>query len=214
MSCILKARIRTCLDESWKPTPDNITDEFIIISPLLNATFRSLYESNVSFEGRSLFYAQLLEAIAFLHKHGIWHRDVKPDNILVRSYEPPDAMLTDFGRASDNPTILYDWPGTVPYLAPEQVEGKTHGRAVDYWSCGIVGLELILRRAITSRIMPERNLKDYQDSLEISDSPLAKCSLAMLQVDPNRRMSAADALSHFKSTWTIGASNKRRVGSI
>lgn len=123
-------------------------------------------------------------------------------------------MLTDFGCASDNPTILYDWPGTVPYLAPEQVEGKTHGRAVDYWSCGIVGLELILRRAITSRIMPERNLKDYQDSLKISDSPLAKCSLAMLQVDPKRRMSAADALSHFKSAWTIGASNKRRVGSI
>lgn len=49
---------------------------------------------------------------------------MKPDNILVRSYEPPDAMLTDFGCASDNPTILYDWPGTVPYLAPEQVEGK------------------------------------------------------------------------------------------
>jgi serine/threonine protein kinase len=165
----------------------------------------------VSLEGRSVFFAQLLEAIAFLREHGIWHRDVKPDNILVRSYEPPDAMLTDFGCASDNLTIPYDRPGTVPYLAPEQVEGKTHGRAVDYWSCGLVGLELILRRAITSRVTPERNLPDYQNSLKISDSPLATCSIAMLQVDPNTRMTAADALSLFTSTPKTRASNKRRI---
>ena len=179
----------------------------------MNATFRSLYESNVSIEGRAIFFAQLLEAIAFLHKHGIWHRDVKPDNILVRSYDPPEAMLTDFGCASDKPMILYDRPGTVPYLAPEQVEGKTHDRAVDYWSCGIVGLELTLRRAISSRIMPGRDLTDYQESLGKSDSPLARCSRAMLEVKPNSRMTAAEALPFFKTLPERGASNKRKIGA-
>lgn len=69
--------------------------------PLLNATFRSLYESNVSISGRKIFFAQLLDAIAFPHSNGMCHREVKPDNIFVRNYEPPDAMLTDFGCASD-----------------------------------------------------------------------------------------------------------------
>lgn len=72
----------------------------------MNATFRSLYGSNVLAKGRAIFFAQPSEAISFLHKHGIWHRDVKPDNVLVRSYEPPDAMLTAFGCASDRPRSL------------------------------------------------------------------------------------------------------------
>jgi serine/threonine protein kinase len=122
-------------------------------------------------------------------------------------------MLTDFGYATDNPTILYDRPGTVPYLAPEQVEGKTHGRAVDYWSYGIVGLELTLRRAIFSRIMPGRDLTNYQNSLGNSDSPLARCARAMLEVNPDSRMTAAEALPFFKNLQESRVSNKRRIGT-
>ncbi|KAJ6116200.1 kinase-like domain-containing protein [Penicillium sp. IBT 18751x] len=175
------------LDETWTLSADNLTDEYIIISPLLNATFRSLYDSN------------LLDAIAFLHKQGIWHRDVKPDNILVRSYDPPDAMLTDFGCASDKAVIPYDKPGTIPYLAPEQAEGMSHGKTVDYWSCGIVGLELILKRPIPSRILPGNSLIDYQNTLGALESPLARCSRAMLQLDPSSRMTAAAALQIFQA---------------
>ncbi|KAJ5819057.1 hypothetical protein N7474_004648 [Penicillium riverlandense] len=188
------ARMRSLLDETWEPI---ITDEYIIISPLSNATFRSIYTSDVSLEGRIIFFAQLLDAVAFLHSHGIWHRDIKPDNVLVRTYDPPDAMLTDFGCASDNPSILYDHPGTVPYLAPEQVEGQRHGRAVDYWSCGIVGWELFEKRSVRERIWPGQDLVYYHQRLESSDSPLARCARAMLVEDPNLRMTAADALPFF-----------------
>ncbi|KAJ5741108.1 kinase-like domain-containing protein [Penicillium malachiteum] len=191
-------RIKMYLDEKWAPTADNLTAEYIIISPLLNATFRSLYSSNVSITGREIFFSQLLEAIAFLHTQGISHRDVKPDNILVRSYDPPDAMLTDFGCASDKAVILYDKPGTIPYLAPEQVQGQTHGKAVDYWSCGVVGSELIRKRPIPTRLLPGNGLADYRNSL--ADSNLARCSRAMLEVDPVRRMTAAVALRLFYPT--------------
>ena len=180
------------------PTANNITDEYIIISPLLNATFRSLYTSNVSHVGRSIFFSQLLEGVAFLHKHGICHRDIKPDNILVRSYDPPEAMLTDFGCASERPQILYDSPGTISYLAPEQVEGKMHGRAVDYWSCGVVGLEFILEKTVGTRILAGRSLARHQEFLLSSQSPLNVCALAMLQVDPDSRMTAAEALPYFQ----------------
>lgn len=56
-------------------------------------------------------------------------------------------MLTVFGCASDKEVIRYDKLGTIPYLA---LEGKTHGKAVGYWSCGIVGLELVRSEPISS----------------------------------------------------------------
>jgi serine/threonine protein kinase len=195
------------------PTADSITDEYIIISPLLNATFRSLYTSNVSHVGRSIFFRQLLEGIAFLHEHGICHRDVKPDNILVRSYDPPEAMLTDFGCASDRTQIPYDFPGTISYLAPEQVEGQTHGRAVDYWSCGVVGLELVLGEAVRTRILPGHRLAQYQDCLRPSQSPLNMCALAMLQLDPDSRMTAAEALPYIQDLEERRPTQLRRDNS-
>lgn len=165
--------------------------------------------------GREEFFSQLLKALAFLHEQGICHRDVKPDNILVRSYDPPAAMLTDFGCASDKAVILYDKPGTISYLAPEQVEGMTHGRPVDYWSSGIVGLELLLKKPITSRIMPGKGLNDYKTALDGWETPLAKCSRSMLEVEPDKRMTAAAALRYFKSPQVRerGPSNpnKRRI---
>lgn len=148
--------------------------------------------------GRSIFFSQLLEGISFLHEHGICHRDVKPDNILVKSYDPPEAMLTDFGCASDRTRIPYDRPGTISYLAPEQVEGQTHGRAVDYWACGVVGLELVLGKVIGSRIETERHLARYRGSLCPSESSLNICALGMLQVNPGSRMTAAEALPYFQ----------------
>jgi serine/threonine protein kinase len=170
-------------------------------SPPLNATFRSLYTSNVSHTGRSIFFRRLLEAVAFLHLHGICHRNIKPDNILVRSYDPPEAMLTGFGCASHRIQIPYGCPGTISYLAPEQVEGQTHGPAVDYWSCGVVGLELVLGKVVGSRILPGHRLAQYQDCLRESESPLNVCALAMLQLDPYLRMTAAEALPYLLKAW-------------
>ncbi|KAJ5544135.1 kinase-like domain-containing protein [Penicillium frequentans] len=199
----IKDRIKMYLDDKWTPTAENLTDEYIIISPLLNATFCSLYGSDVSLSGRKIFFSQLLEAIAFLHDQGIWHRDIKPANILVRSYDPPDAMLTDFGCASDKQVIRFDGTGTPRYLAPEQQYGELHGKEVDYWSCGIIGLELIRGRIIESRIKlrDDGNLDlDHKDMANLtSPDLLSKCSRAMLQVETGIRMTAAQGLKLLQS---------------
>ncbi|KAL1961101.1 hypothetical protein VTO42DRAFT_3046 [Malbranchea cinnamomea] len=191
------ARVRALLDDSWEPASfNNILGEYIILSPLLSGTFRSLYQSKVSEDDRAIFFSQLLDAVAFLHEQGICHRDIKPDNILVKRYDPPDSMLTDFGCASDQEEIMYDAPGTIPYLAPEQFEGQTHGRAVDYWACALVGVELMGGPETTGkiRVLPGKQLGQYRSWLAESKSPMAKPCREMLVLEPSQRMTAKEAL--------------------
>ncbi|OQE32690.1 hypothetical protein PENFLA_c001G00027 [Penicillium flavigenum] len=115
-------------------------------------------------------------------------------------------MLTGFGCASDATDIPYDGAGTEQYRAPEQVEGRTHGRAVDYWGCGIIRLELILRRPVESRIVPGGGLTYYQKVLgDLQDSPLARCSRKMLEEAPGSRLTAIDALLDPRGPKTGGA---------
>lgn len=154
---------------------------------------------------------QLLEAVSFLHEHKICHRDIKPDNILVRSYDPPDSMLTDFGCASDSQRILYDRPGTIPYLAPEQVEKKTHGPAVDYWACGIIALELIRKKVISRRILPGQELEDHWTFLSQSSLPLGSVSKSMLVEDPDQRIDADQGLELLRAKGGTLGKHKRRA---
>src|SRR5829696_5503183 len=94
--------------------------------------------------------AQAAEALAAAHQSGIVHRDVKPDNVMVR----PDgyAKVLDFGLvklAEVEPaagtaahTQLGVAMGTLAYMSPEQASGETVDHRTDIWSLGVVLYEL------------------------------------------------------------------------
>jgi serine/threonine-protein kinase len=88
---------------------------------------------------------QIGRALAFAHAQGLVHRDVKPQNVLIRG---GDAKVTDFGiaRSLDVPVGLTQTGtvlGTSEYISPEQATGRQVDARTDIYSLGAVLYELL-----------------------------------------------------------------------
>lgn len=97
--------------------------------------------------------AELCSALAHAHAQGVVHRDIKPDNVLVRRGKGrrmrgsgERALLADFGIAAiaDEPTLTATGQvvGTLAYMAPEQAAGERAGPAADVYSLALTLYEL------------------------------------------------------------------------
>ncbi len=103
-------------------------------------------ENNLSEEQKIKIVADILTGIDYLHKNGVIHRDLKPDNILVD--KNLQLKITDFGLSFLNDdeftTRNYSIVGTPGYMAPEQLQGKTATEQTDLFAVGIIVYELFL----------------------------------------------------------------------
>ncbi|XP_029459555.1 cAMP-dependent protein kinase catalytic subunit PRKX isoform X1 [Rhinatrema bivittatum] len=89
-----------------------------------------------------LFYsAEITCAIENLHLKEIVYRDLKPENILLD--KEGHIKITDFGFAKKLTDRTWTLCGTPEYLAPEVIQSKGHGRAVDWWALGILIFEML-----------------------------------------------------------------------
>jgi len=95
---------------------------------------------------------QLLDALSFLHERQIIHRDIKPSNILI-TRNGTAVKLIDFGVSDTDDYVTFKQPaGSISYIAPEQLAGKTIDNRADIYAVGRI-IELLFphRYVVISR---------------------------------------------------------------
>lgn len=148
-------------------------------------------------EDKAAFYmAEMVLALEHLHHNvGVVYRDLKPENILLDA--DGHVLLTDFGLskvAVDGNHRCRSMTGTLEYMAPEVLLQESYGTAVDWWSFGILGFDL-LTGASPFHANNEAKIKykilKQKLTLPFFLSPDARDLLTrLLRKDPRKRLGA------------------------
>jgi TolB-like protein len=166
---------------------------------------------------------EVLDALAFAHDHGVVHRDVKPENVLI---EAGHGVLADFGIAkaleqSGALTSVGFAVGTPAYMAPEQAtaDPMTDHRA-DLYSVGVLGYELLTGAAPfagTAQQLITAHLTTTPAPLNLrrADAPHALAELIMraLEKDPADRPQRAREMMAVLDTVMTPAQTVASAGS-
>ncbi|KAJ4458589.1 putative Serine/threonine-protein kinase sepA [Paratrimastix pyriformis] len=154
----------------------------------------------------SLYVAQTLNGLVYLHAQGVIHRDIKGANILVANRNG-HVKLTDFGvatRVSDrkrDAAANEDVAGTPYWMAPEIIDLSGCSPESDIWSLGCTIIELLTGSPPYFDLAPFpalfRIVQDDHPPLPPGISPSLKDFLmSTFQKDPNRRAKADQLLLH------------------
>ena len=181
-----------------------------------------------------LIATQMTDAVAAAHRAGVVHRDLKPANVmLVKRREAGSGhlqvKLLDFGLASMRADPAADAPagevsrtisapltvrgailGTVPYMAPEQVQGLAADTRTDIWAMGCLAYEMLTGRrpfegptdvAVMGAILEREPLPIRKLAPKISPS-LERIVQTCLMKDPDQRIQSAYDLG-LQLRWAV-----------
>ncbi|WFD22936.1 mitogen-activated protein kinase kinase kinase [Malassezia equina] len=157
----------------------------------------------------SSFLNQTLQGLAYLHKQGILHRDLKADNLLVDHHGT--CKISDFGTVRRSEDIYANvenmsMQGSIFWMAPEVVSlsRKGYSAKVDIWSLGCVVLEMLAGRRPWSneeavqamfKIGAERRAPPVPPDVTLS-KPAAHFLRNCFEIDPDKRPTASRLLEH------------------
>ena len=170
-------------------------------------------KTNLTIQLISKIIRSLLKALVYLDEQGIIHRDIKPNNIILKSkgkISSSDIKLIDFGLATytDTSRHIVERCGTPGYIAPEILTYE-HARSLkqtpksDVFSIGVILYYLLVGKLpFRSSTIEGTLLKNFECSVNYSNPRISRVPhvksllMKMLQADPLRRISAEEALEH------------------
>jgi TolB-like protein/Tfp pilus assembly protein PilF len=186
--------------------------DFLVMELITGVTLASKLASGALSEEKVLQFGQQI-ALALEHAHGfgVVHRDLKPGNVIIRS--DGELKVVDFGLAklvtmdesapTESLSGVHGLAGTLPYMSPEQLWGKSPDCRSDIYSAGAVLYEMATGKrpfqgkvptAISEAILHSDPVSPRQLSPAIS-SALESVILKCLQKEPATRYQTARELS-------------------
>ena len=115
-----------------------LLEEYVIGGEMFSHLRRARRFTN---EMTRFYAAEITLALEYLHNLNIIYRDLKPENLLLD--HNGHIKIADFGFAKIVPDRTWTLCGTPEYLAPEIIQSRGHGRAVDWWALGILIFEML-----------------------------------------------------------------------
>ena len=190
---------------------------FIVMENITGQNLRELI-GDVTIEDRPLFsprlgarlFADLADALATVHRCGLVHRDISPNNIMIS--DAGVAKLIDFGivRALDDVSLTT--PGTLKgkfgYMAPEYIRGQGYDHRVDLFSLGVVMWETFTRRRLFQSANAAGQIhRALQAEIPLLHDVLPRFPLelsaivsSLLERDPDRRTNSASEIAERLAT--------------
>ena len=163
---------------------------------------RLLRAPPVSLEEGKRIVGKLALAVAALHRQGVIHRDIKPDNVVLLA--GGGLRLIDLGVAhvpklEDFPAE--DIPGTPSYMAPELFQGQTGNEASDLYACGVTVYRMFAKSYPYGEVEPfsrPRFTKYTPLSRSRPDLPawLDAAAARAVSVDPAKRFGDCIEFAH------------------
>jgi len=175
---------------------------YIAMQYLQGRTLKELIDAGLAPEEAVRLIRQVLEGARFAHRHGVVHRDLKPQNVIVDS--EGKATVTDFGIARAGVSEITQAGavmGTPHYLSPEQAQGQEVTAVSDLYSIGVMLYEALTRRvpfegdsAIAVAMKQVAQAPQRPSTINPQVSPaLDAVVMRALEKDPGQRFQSADA---------------------
>ena len=168
--------IVSCEDVSVVPHNDSVGWDVYIRMELLTPLMNYLKSNSLDPDDICQLGIDICEALVLCEKHGIVHRDVKPDNIFIT--KDGSFKLGDFGIArtldhTTNATLA----GTERFMAPEVIKREPYGKDVDVYSLGLVLYWLLNGKRmpfLNTDTIPTGEEFEKAQSMRVSGTALAR----------------------------------------